>query len=99
MYSGPTSPLSHYVTMHAINFAGAGKEENGEKYLNTRSSHGEDFGNNGYFKICFELLMICLTRGHHMRYLEDPFLLTGQYVYPKLLTKEEEEVKKKNEPR
>ncbi|KAG2313431.1 hypothetical protein Bca52824_024988 [Brassica carinata] len=54
---------------------------------------GENFGKYGNFKIYFEHLMICLSRGHHMRYLEDPILLSCKFVYPELLSKEEKEVK------
>lgn len=83
--------------MHAINLLGAGVDENGEKYLTGRSSHGTGFGKDGNFKMSIELMMICLTRGKHGMYLEHPFSLVGEFVYPRLSSPEEEEIKRKNE--
>lgn len=84
--------------MHAINLIGAGVDDVGVKYLTGRSSHGTDFGKDGNFKISIGHMMICLTRGKHGMYLEHPFSLVGEFVYPRLLSPEEEEIKRKNKP-
>ncbi|XP_018512240.1 uncharacterized protein LOC103853010 isoform X1 [Brassica rapa] len=97
LYYGPTSPLSRYETMHAISFVGAGGVKEGEKHVNARSSHGVNFGKDGYFKICFQHVIICLTRGHHMRYLEDPVLLPCRFVYPELLSQEKDKEKRRDD--
>lgn len=97
LYYGPTSPLSRYETMHAISFVGAGGVKEGEKHVNARSSHGVNFGKDGYFKICFQHVIICLTRGHHMRYLEDPVLLPCRFVYPELLSLEKDKEKRRDD--
>lgn len=83
--------------MHAISFVGAGGVKEGEKHVNARSSHGVNFGKDGYFKICFQHVIICLTRGHHMRYLEDPVLLPCRFVYPELLSLEKDKEKRRDD--
>ncbi|CAN7013132.1 unnamed protein product [Brassica oleracea var. botrytis] len=63
IYRGPTTSSSVFTSMHAVNIIGAATEENGEKYVYVRSSHGETLGVNGNLKVSIEIMMMCLTPG------------------------------------
>ncbi|CAN8246131.1 unnamed protein product [Cochlearia groenlandica] len=41
--------------------------------------------------VSIEVMMACLTRGVHISYMEHPFPLIGEFIYPTLLSLEKEE--------
>uniref|UniRef100_A0A1J3HW27 Cathepsin L-like proteinase n=1 Tax=Noccaea caerulescens TaxID=107243 RepID=A0A1J3HW27_NOCCA len=94
IYRGPTSRISKYRSMHAGNITGGG-EENGEKYVWLRTSHGKMIGVHGYLKVSTEVMAMCITRGNYEGFIEHPFPLLTSFVYPTMLTKEEEDTRRK----
>ncbi|XP_010451343.1 PREDICTED: cathepsin R-like [Camelina sativa] len=105
LFQGPTAQLSTFTGMHAVTIVGA-NEENGEKYVRVRSSHGKTIGKDGNLKVSIEIMIVCLTppdpgcvNDPFYPYMYYPYpqpLLSG-FTYPTLLSKEEENVRKKNE--
>ncbi|XP_048634189.1 cathepsin L-like proteinase [Brassica napus] len=100
IYRGPVSQDSKLRYMHAVSLVDVG-EENGEKYVLARTSHGDDFGDGGYIKISLEIVLVYIpTPGEDVdetakKYFSKPRSLLGRFSYPRLLTEAEEEIQKK----
>ncbi|CAA7052203.1 unnamed protein product [Microthlaspi erraticum] len=100
IYRGPESQNSKLECLHAISLVDAG-EENGEKYVLGRTSHGDGFGKDGYIKISLEVVIAFIpTPGEiddpiAVKYFSKPRSLIGRFSYPRLLTEDEEELRKK----
>ncbi|VVA95317.1 unnamed protein product [Arabis nemorensis] len=69
-------------------------EENSEKFVYLRSSHGICLGVKGYLKVSVEVMGMCLTPDKHEGFIEHPFPLITQFVYPTLLSKDVEEMRR-----
>lgn len=76
-------------------------EQNGEKYVLARSSHGEKFGcEGGYIKVSYEVMLAYIptaTEGTNpfiQKYFGKPQFLLRRFSYPTLLTEEEEKIKR-----
>ncbi|CAH2067273.1 unnamed protein product [Thlaspi arvense] len=95
IYRGPTSRLSKYKSMHAGNITGGGVTDDGEKFIWFRSSHGKELGRFGYLKVSVEMMGCCLTRNEHDDFIEHPFPLVSQFVYPEMLSQAEEDGKRR----
>lgn len=100
IYRGPVSQNSKLKCLHAISLMDVG-EENGERYVLGRTSHGDVYGKNGYIKISLEVVIAYIpTPGEiedpeAVKYFSKPRSLIGRFSYPRLLTEEEEELRKK----
>ncbi|CAH8252842.1 unnamed protein product [Arabidopsis lyrata] len=98
IYRGRTSTISRYSTTHAINITGVGKDKKtGEKFVWAKSSHGLKFGVAGYMKVSIEMMMMCLTTGKYGEFVDNPFRSLFEFVYPTLLSEEDEEKRKRQE--
>ncbi|CAF1844890.1 hypothetical protein HID58_060551 [Brassica napus] len=82
IYRGPTTSSSVFTSMHAVNIIGAATEENGEKNVYVRSSHGETLGVNGNLKVSIEIMMMCLTPDIGNEFGKYPRSLIDMVVYP-----------------
>ncbi|CAN6835249.1 unnamed protein product [Brassica oleracea] len=86
--------------MHAVSLVDVG-EENGEKYVLARTSHGMKFGDDGHIKISLEVVILYIPiPGENVdenakKYFSKPRSLVGRFSYPRLLTEAEEEIQKK----
>ncbi|KAL0668390.1 hypothetical protein Bca4012_031094 [Brassica carinata] len=67
---------------HAVNIIGAATEENGEKNVYVRSSHGETLGVNGNLKVSIEIMMMCLIPDIGNEFGKYPRSLIDMVVYP-----------------
>ncbi|EFH57967.1 predicted protein, partial [Arabidopsis lyrata subsp. lyrata] len=100
IYRGPVLQRSRLVGLHAVSLVAA-DEENGEKYVVARSSHGDKFGKNGYMKISIDIMLVYVpTPGEEINtkantYFAEPSPLLRRFSYPRLLSREEEERRKK----
>lgn len=100
IYRGPVSQNSMLRHMHAVSLVDVG-EENREKYVLARTSHGEKFGDGGYIKISLEVVLLYIpTPGEKVgkkakKYFSKPRSLLGRFSYPRLLTEAKEEMQKK----
>lgn len=96
MYRGPVLQRSRLVGLHAVSLVAA-DEDNGERYVVVRSSHGKEFGKDGYFKISLDVMLVYVpTPGEETdtladKYFAQPSPLVTRFSYPRLLTEEEEE--------
>ncbi|KAG2288045.1 hypothetical protein Bca52824_047649 [Brassica carinata] len=61
---------------------GAATEENGEKNVYVRSSHGETLGVNGNLKVSIEIMMMCLIPDIGNEFGKYPRSLIDMVVYP-----------------
>ncbi|CAL9236306.1 unnamed protein product [Arabidopsis halleri] len=100
IYRGPVLQRSRLVGLHAVSLVAA-DEENGERYVVARSSHGDKFGKNGYMKISLDVMLVYVpTPGEKIdilanKYFAKPSPLLRRFSYPRLLSLEEEERRKK----
>ncbi|CAH8387311.1 unnamed protein product [Eruca vesicaria subsp. sativa] len=100
IYRGPVSQNSKLRCMHAISLIEVG-EENGEKYVLARTSHGKKFGDDGHIKISLEVVILYIpipgedVDENAKKYFSKPRSLVGRFSYPVLLTEAEEEIQKK----
>ncbi|KAH0865071.1 hypothetical protein HID58_082282 [Brassica napus] len=100
IYHGPMNHKSTFCGLHAVSLVRVG-EENGEKYVLARSSHGDKFGcEGGYIKISLEVMLAYIPiAGERInkyieKYFGKPRYLLRRFSYPRLLTEEEEEIKR-----
>lgn len=91
--------------MHAVSATGSGVE-NGGSFLWVRSSHGTDLGQDGYFRVSIDVMilffflkidvMILRTskgQDHEERYFKKPTPLLERFCCPEVLDESEEKKK------
>ncbi|KAG5413041.1 hypothetical protein IGI04_000608 [Brassica rapa subsp. trilocularis] len=100
IYRGPANRFSRFVGLHAISLMAVYEDENGEKYILGRASHGDDFGDHGYIRISLEAMLLYIpTPGEAIddkfsKYFSKPAPLLSRFSYPKLLSLKDEEAKR-----
>ncbi|CAL9227245.1 unnamed protein product, partial [Arabidopsis halleri] len=83
IYRGPMSKGSIYKGLHAVSIYGI-DEENGETIALVKSSHGEDVGRDGYFRVSLDIMMIEVPwegQEAHPNFKRPTKLLTG-FCFP-----------------
>ncbi|KAF8080053.1 hypothetical protein N665_0979s0009 [Sinapis alba] len=84
IYRGPVSQYSKLRYMHAVSLMEV-SEENGEKYVLARISHGEKFGDGGYIKISLEVVILYIPISgedvdeNTKKYFSKPRSLLGRF--------------------
>ncbi|CAA7012895.1 unnamed protein product [Microthlaspi erraticum] len=100
VYRGPVNYESMFCGLHAVSLLNVG-EENGEKYVLARTSHGATFGCDGCIKVSLEVMLAYIpVPGEEIsefiqKYLGTPKFLLTRFSYPTLFTDAEEEIRKK----
>ncbi|KAG5388162.1 hypothetical protein IGI04_029703 [Brassica rapa subsp. trilocularis] len=80
---GPMYKDSVFRGMHAVSVTGSGVE-NGESFLWVRSSHGTDLGQDGYFRVSIDVMILRTSKcqDHEERYFKKPTPLLERFCYP-----------------
>lgn len=91
---GPMYKDSVFRGMHAVSVTGSGVE-NGESFLWVRSSHGTDLGQDGYFRVSIDVMILRTSKcqDHEERYFKKPTPLLERFCCPEVLDESEEKKK------
>lgn len=89
---------SRFCGMHAVSITGAGTDdETGESFMYVRSSHGLEFGKDGYFRVSIDVMLLRTGEGfqeHEASYFKKPTPLLVRFCVPELLEEDEEKRRK-----
>ncbi|CAH8366451.1 unnamed protein product [Eruca vesicaria subsp. sativa] len=85
IYRGPTSNESVFKALHAVSIYGI-EVVNGETIALVKSTHGEELGDGGYFRVSLDTMIVevpCKGKTAH-RDLAQPCRLLSRFCFPKL---------------
>ncbi|KAJ4899283.1 hypothetical protein Rs2_13234 [Raphanus sativus] len=89
IYRGPTSKASVYIGAHAVSIYGI-KVVNGETIALVKSTHGTELGNDGYFRVSLDTMLVevpCKGKNANRDFAK-PCRLLSRFCFPKLPPRE-----------